>query len=343
MEVAAGRRVGGIGHLARQDDAVHVRLRIGLRDGGQQRLGVRMLGIAEQLLGLGQLDHLADVHHAHPVGDVLDDAEVVGDEQVGEVEFGLQILQQVEDLRLDGHVEGGHRLVTTDELRLRRERPGDADTLALAAGEGVRIALEVLDLQADGVHQLLDPIFQFLSARQVVGHQRLGDDVQYRHAWIQRRVGVLEDHLHVAADLPQPVLVQLGDVDRRVGGLELEVDRAVGGLDRAQDAAPQGRLAAAGLSHQAERLSLVDEQVDAVDGLDVTGDAAQEPLLDREVLAQLIHSQERSRSVFRGRSARGGGLLRASAAVGFAHRAAPNARRGCSGVSGMGSVCGLCR
>ena len=49
--------------------------------------------------------------------------------------------QQVEDLRLDGDVERGDRLVADDELRLEGERAGDADALALAAGEFVRVAV----------------------------------------------------------------------------------------------------------------------------------------------------------------------------------------------------------
>jgi hypothetical protein len=55
----------------------------------------------------------------------------------------LQVLQQVDDLRLDRHVERRHRLVADDQLRAPGQRPGDADALALAAGELVRIALGV--------------------------------------------------------------------------------------------------------------------------------------------------------------------------------------------------------
>ena len=58
-----------------------------------------------------------------------------------QAEAVLQILEQVDDLRLDRHVERRDRLVADDELRLAGERPGDADALALAAGELVRIAV----------------------------------------------------------------------------------------------------------------------------------------------------------------------------------------------------------
>jgi hypothetical protein len=58
----------------------------------------------------------------HAVGDVADDVEVVRDEDVGEVEVALEVLQQVEDLRLHGDVERRDRLVADDQLRVDHER-----------------------------------------------------------------------------------------------------------------------------------------------------------------------------------------------------------------------------
>ena len=71
--------------------------------------------------------------HGDPVGDVLDDREVVRDEQVREVELALQVFEQVEHLGADRDVEGAHGLVKDDELGIERERTGDADALALPA------------------------------------------------------------------------------------------------------------------------------------------------------------------------------------------------------------------
>ena len=47
----------------------------------------------------------------------------------------LQVVEQVEDLGLHRHVEGRDRLVADEEVGLEHEGPGDADPLALAAGE----------------------------------------------------------------------------------------------------------------------------------------------------------------------------------------------------------------
>jgi serine kinase of HPr protein (carbohydrate metabolism regulator) len=63
---------------------------------------------------------LAEVHDGDAVGDVPHHRQVVGHEDVGEPELVLDVLQQVDDLRLDRDVERGHRLVADDELRPQR-------------------------------------------------------------------------------------------------------------------------------------------------------------------------------------------------------------------------------
>ena len=104
------------------------------------------------------LDDAAEIHHGDALADVLDHREVVRDEQVGEAELLLQVLEQVDHLRLDRHVERRDRLVAHDQLRLDRERARDADALALPAGEFVRIAAHVIGLQADGLEQFDDAV-----------------------------------------------------------------------------------------------------------------------------------------------------------------------------------------
>jgi hypothetical protein len=107
-----------------------------------------------EAVAVGELGDVAEVHHRDPVGDVPDDREVVRDEQVGEVEVLLEVLEEVDDLGLDGHVERRDRLVEHDQVRLEREGPGDPDALPLAAGELVRVAVAVLGLQPDGGQQV---------------------------------------------------------------------------------------------------------------------------------------------------------------------------------------------
>ena len=80
--------------------------------------------------------------------------QVVRNEEVGDAELLLQVLQQVDDLRLDRDVERRHRLVGDDQARLDRQGARDADALALPAAELVRIAVVGVAPQTDALEQL---------------------------------------------------------------------------------------------------------------------------------------------------------------------------------------------
>ncbi len=92
-----------------------------------------MGGGGEDLPGLAGLHRLALVHDDGAVGDLGDDTHVVGDEEDGHVLLLLQHLDELEDLRLDRHVEGGRRLVGDQQLGPAGQRHGDHDALAHAA------------------------------------------------------------------------------------------------------------------------------------------------------------------------------------------------------------------
>jgi hypothetical protein len=84
---------------------------------------------------------LAEIHDGDARRDVAHHREVVRDQHQARPNSALQFLEQVDHLRLHGDVERRDRLVADDQLRLGGERPRDADALALAAREFVRIAL----------------------------------------------------------------------------------------------------------------------------------------------------------------------------------------------------------
>ena len=110
---------------------------------------------------------------------MLHHRQVVADEDVGEPEALLQVLQQVEDLAADRDVERRHGLVADDQLGLHRQRAGDGDALALAAGELVRIALRVLAPQADDAQQLGDALAAARGRQVGVQQQRLGQHLAH--------------------------------------------------------------------------------------------------------------------------------------------------------------------
>ena len=99
-------------------------------------------GLLNSSLDRRDLLDLAAVHHRHAIARLGDDGEVVGDEQDRGVLLPLLHLQhQVENLRLDRHVERRRRLVGDQQVGVQRERHGDHDALPLPPGELMRILL----------------------------------------------------------------------------------------------------------------------------------------------------------------------------------------------------------
>ena len=103
--------------------------------------------------------------------------QVVGHEQVGEPELVLEVVEQVDDLRLHRDVERGHRLVEHDQARLERQRASDADALALAAGELVRVAVDVLGVEPHALEQLAHAVARRSCPVDAVQPQRQADDL----------------------------------------------------------------------------------------------------------------------------------------------------------------------
>ena len=75
----------------------------------------------------------SEIHDGHLVADVLDHRHVMGDEKIGKPEGLLEPGQKIEDLGLDGHIQGGDRLVADHEVGSGGQGPGDAQSLALSA------------------------------------------------------------------------------------------------------------------------------------------------------------------------------------------------------------------
>src|SRR4051812_21177176 len=94
--------------------------------------------------------------------------------------------------------------------------------------------------------------------------QRLADYVANSHAWVERRVGVLEDHLHLTAQSPQLPFARLYDV------LAFEDHLSRGRGVELQDGAPGCAFAAARLAHQAEGFATFDVEVYPVYGANGT-------------------------------------------------------------------------
>ena len=144
VETAALRRIGGRWDITLEHDTVHLDVGIRMRNRREKRLRIGMQGMREDILLIAELDHRAQIHNADFIRDKLDNGQVVRDEQIGQPHRLLQILKQVDNLCLDGHVERRYGLVTYDQTGIDRQRAGDANSLALTAREFVGISFVVI-------------------------------------------------------------------------------------------------------------------------------------------------------------------------------------------------------
>ena len=233
---------------------------------------------------VGQLHHLAQIHDGDAVGDMAHHQQVVGNEQIGQAQLILQLIEHVDDLGLNGHVQRRYRLIADDEVGVDGQRAGDADTLALSAGELVSVAGGMFAVQPHMVHQLQNARHAlFLGLVKFMDIQRLADDVGDRHAWVQGRIGILKDHGGLFAELL--------DIGWGLQLFSVIPDFAAGGLIQMQDRAANGGLAAAGLAHQTQRLSLVDAEGYAVHRLERFG--LEHTYVDIEVFFQVFDFNQR--------------------------------------------------
>ena len=102
----------------------------------------------------------------------------MGDEHVGEaLLLLLELLKQVDDLGLDGDVEGGDGLVADDQGGLSRQGAGDGDALPLSAAELMGEAVRHAGVEPRHEEELLDLLLVLLVAlHQMVHPEGLADD-----------------------------------------------------------------------------------------------------------------------------------------------------------------------
>ncbi len=217
---------------------------------------------------------------------MADDPEVVGDEDVGERELLLEVIEEIQHLRLDRDVQGRDGLVGDDQLRPECEGPRDPDPLPLAAGEFMREPVVVLRRETDGLEQVLDPLAATLLVVDPVDLEWAADDRADALAGVQARVRILEHDLHLPPNRPQRASAKPGDVTA------LEQDAALGGLEQADDRPAEGGLAAAGLADQPEGFAFPYREGDVVHRVHARDLALQEPFPDREVLLDVPHFDE---------------------------------------------------
>ncbi|MNZ84545.1 hypothetical protein D3C78_1033070 [compost metagenome] len=217
--------------------------------GGQVEAGE---GFLQAALG----DHPALVEQHHVVGQARHLVGGVADVEHRDVQLVVQTLEVGQDLLLALEIERRQRLVHQQQARAGEQRAGDADALALAAGQALGHALEqVADAEqlehALPLHpprRLVDPAHAVF---QIAPHVQVGKQAGFLEHVAER--APVRRHEHAAgAVLPQ---------------LAVDFQARLGGPLQAGDAAQAGGLARAGVAEQggdaASRQIEVDIQAEA--------------------------------------------------------------------------------
>src|ERR1044071_5590912 len=141
-----------------------------------------MLRVVENLLRVGHLDDAAQIHHGCPAADVLHQAQIVRNEEIGKLQALLKVEKKIDDLRLDGDIERGDRFVGDDERWTERKRSGNADSLTLSPAELVRIPIDQPGLEAHQTEELRNPFASLPSSADRVDGQWFFDNLADAHA-----------------------------------------------------------------------------------------------------------------------------------------------------------------
>src|SRR2546425_3296949 len=135
MEGAPARWVPHVRNLP--FDPLH-RLPLQRRNCGDELLRVRMQGLLEDLRRRSDLDDAAGIHDRDSVRDLGQHGEIMRNHDEGRAHRGPNLLDELENLRLDRHVHRAGRLVHDDDFGIVRECDCDDDALTHSSGEFVR-------------------------------------------------------------------------------------------------------------------------------------------------------------------------------------------------------------
>ena len=222
----------------------------------------------EDLLHRSLLHDLAALHHGYAGADAAHDLQVVRDEHHGDAVLAVEAAQQLQDLGLHRHVQGGGRLVEQQQLRPGHQCRGDHHALEHAAG--ALVGIFVVDvLRVGQVHvgeRLQRALAPLLFCQLRVHGQRLFHLRTDAHQRVHGGHRLLEHHADLAALQGAQLLTRAG---QKI--LPVEQDLTPAGdlfaLDQARERHCRDGFAAARFAHQAQHLAVVDHKVDAGDGL----------------------------------------------------------------------------
>ena len=115
-----------------------------MRDRREKFLSVGNLRFRKDINRSSRLNHVTVLHDKYMISHVGHDTHVVGDENDSCSQTLVEGTQQIQDLRLNGHIERGCWLIRNEYLRVTRDRLSNHRALSLTAGQLVGIRIEGL-------------------------------------------------------------------------------------------------------------------------------------------------------------------------------------------------------
>ena len=181
---------------------------------GKEGPGIRMRGTPNDRLCVAYLDNFPQIHDGSAVADITNEGEVMRNEHAGKAECFRQTSKKPEQAGPNGYVQHGNRFISHQKDRFQNDGPGDGNALPLTATQFMRIlGVELFrgpELRA--FKGLANSLFPYYPVAEAVDLQRLTDSLKDGETRIERFIGVLKNHLGLAAEIQQGFPFITGDV-----------------------------------------------------------------------------------------------------------------------------------
>ena len=292
-----------------------------------------MLRVLKEVFGVVEFDNFSSLHHGDAIAKKSCHPEVVGNEQIGEVELRFQLEHELQHLGLHGCVQHADGLVANEELRSGNEGAGDRDALLLPSGKLGRVAIEKRFGRCETYpfEHIFDLAIGFGGRGEPVDCQGIGNAATDGHQGIETGVGILKNHLELAAIGPHLAGHQGNEI------VAQKFHAAARRFDQLQNRARKGTLAATGLAHQTQNFAGVEFEADIVHGSDNRVAAAKQTRkevgFESIVRLQILKAKQRcGRALLLRGNRRPGSLRSRLAAVERAGRIEERSRVGVPGL-----------
>ena len=228
-----------------------------------------MSGTVKYIIYAAMLNDFSGIHHRDLICHPGYHTEVMGNQNDRHAGLFLEVIQQIENLRLDGYVQRRGRLVGNQNRGFTGDGHGDHGPLQHAPGkfEGV-LSGPLRRFRNLAQFEQLDGFGESLPVAVAPMHlQGFGDLIADGHGGIQGGHGVLKDHADLGAtDFPavDGIATQYFDSSQL---RRARSDAPRWHRDQSHHRLHHHRLAAAGFAHDGQGLALLDRKIDTADSL----------------------------------------------------------------------------